>query len=119
MEQAFRDIIQPVLERSCVIPLITIKYLTLKDFNIEVGLSKVRRAVLQTVQQLEGYLALVASKERIRLSIGSQLRMVTGPAVVVNQKLTELSAKAFYAANLDLGCAFISTCERQSCKRFG
>lgn len=107
IDRAIREIIQPVVERSCAIAFLTTKELTLKDFANEPDIGKVRRAALQMVQQLAGSLALVTSKEPLRVSMGNQLRIVLTPTVSTDQTLIDQAAQGLCAANLDLGCAII------------
>lgn len=72
IDTVIREIIQPVIERSCAMAFLTTKELTSKDFANapEHDVSKVRRAAMQMVQQLAGSLALVPSKELLRLLDG-------------------------------------------------
>ncbi|PXF39649.1 General negative regulator of transcription subunit 1 [Gracilariopsis chorda] len=63
---AIREIIQPVVERSCAIAYLTTKELTSKDVANEHDLGKVRRAAMQMAQQLAGSLDLVTSKKTIK-----------------------------------------------------
>lgn len=110
IDRAIREIIQPVVERSCAIAFLTTKELTLKDFADEPDVTKIRRAALQMVQQLAGSLALVTSKEPLRVSMGNQLRMLLTPSastVNADQNLVEQTAQMVSTANLDIGCAII------------
>lgn len=107
IDRAITEIIQPVVERSCAIAFFTTKELTLKDFANEPDMGKIRRAAHQMVQQLAGSLALVTSKEPLRVSIGNQLRIALAPAVNADQNLIDQTAQVLCAANLDLGCAII------------
>lgn len=110
IDRAIREIIQPVVERSCAIAFLTTKELTLKDFANEPDVGKIRRAALQMVQQLAGSLALVTSKEPLRVSMGNQLLlMLSSPAnaVSADQNLIEQTAQMVSTANLDIGCAII------------
>lgn len=110
IDRAIREIIQPVVERSCAIAFLTTKELTLKDFADEPDVNKIRRAALQMVQQLAGSLALVTSKEPLRVSMGNQLRMLLTPSastVNADQNLVEQTAQMVSTANLEIGCAII------------
>ena len=117
IDRAIREIIQPVVERSCAIAFLTTKELTLKDFANEPDLSKVRRAALQMVQQLAGSLALVTSKEPLRVSMGNQLRTVFTTTGVVDQNLVEQTAQVLSAANLDVGCSIIEKHAKEKAAR--
>lgn len=117
IDRAIREIIQPVVERSCAIAFLTTKELTLKDFANESDFSKVRRAALQMVQQLAGSLALVTSKEPLRVSMGNQLRTLLSPAVVGDQNLVEQTSQVICAANLEIGCAIIERHAKEKAAR--
>lgn len=116
IDRAIREIIQPVVERSCAIAFLTTKELTLKDFANEPDLGKVRRAALQMVQQLAGSLALVTSKEPLRVSMGNQLRSMLNP-VVAEQNLIEQTSQVICAANLEVGCAIIERHAKEKAAR--
>lgn len=117
IDRAIREIIKPVVERSCAIAFLTTKELTLKDFANEPDISKVRRAALQMVQQLAGSLALVTSKEPLRVSMGNQLRTILSPSVVGDQNLVEQTAQVVCAANLEVGCAVIERHAKEKAAR--
>ncbi|CDF36049.1 unnamed protein product [Chondrus crispus] len=116
IDRAIREIIQPVVERSCAIAFLTTKELTLKDFANEPDLGKVRKAALQMVQQLAGSLALVTSKEPLRVSMGNQLRTMLNP-VVPEQNLIEQTSQVICAANLEVGCAIIERHAKEKAAR--
>ncbi|PXF41083.1 CCR4-NOT transcription complex subunit 1 [Gracilariopsis chorda] len=105
--RAIREIIQPVVERSCSIAYFTTKELTSKDFANEHDLGKVRRAAMQMVQQLAASLALVTSKKPLRVSMGNRLCTVLSPSVVADQNMIEQTAQVICNANFDIGCAVI------------
>lgn len=117
IERAIREIINPVVERSCAIAFLTTKELTLKDFANEPDMSKVRRAALQMVQQLAGSLALVTSKEPLRVSMGNQLRTILTPSLVGDASIVEQTAQVVCAANLDIGCAVIEKHAKEKAAR--
>lgn len=117
IDRAIREIIQPVVERSCAIAFLTTKELTLKDFANEPDFSRVRRAALQMVQQLAGSLALVTSKEPLRVSMGNQLRTFLSPAVGGDQSLVEQTSQVICAANLEVGCAIIERHAKEKAAR--
>lgn len=116
IDRAIREIIQPVVERSCAIAFLTTKELTLKDFANEPDTGKVRRAALQMVQQLAGSLALVTSKEPLRVSMGNQLRSILSP-VAADQTLVEQTSQVICAANLEIGCAVIERHAKEKAAR--
>lgn len=116
IDRAIREIIQPVVERSCAIAFLTTKELTLKDFANEADLGKVRRAALQMVQQLAGSLALVTSKEPLRVSMGNQLRLLLGPSTT-DQNLIDHTAHMVCTSNLEIGCAVIERHAKEKAAR--
>lgn len=116
IDRAIREIIQPVVERSCAIAFLTTKELTLKDFANEPDTAKLRRAALQMVQQLAGSLALVTSKEPLRVSMGNQLRSILSP-VAGDQALVEQTSQVICAANLEVGCAVIERHAKEKAAR--
>lgn len=108
LEHALRDIIQPVVERSCAIASLTTRELTLKDFANEKNASKVRTAALQMVQQLAGSLALVTCKEPLRVSIGNHVRSILTSAIIsADPAVIDQAAQSICNENLDLGCRII------------
>lgn len=108
LEHALRDIIQPVVERSCAIASLTTRELTLKDFANEKSAPKVRKAALQMVQQLAGSLALVTCKEPLRVSIGNHVRSIlTTQIVSADPAVIDQAAQTICNDNLDLGCRII------------
>lgn len=117
IDRAIREIIQPVVERSCAIAFLTTKELTLKDFSLEPDMGKIRRAALQMVQQLAGSLALVTSKEPLRVSMGNQMRTVLTQSAVGDQNLIEQTAQIVCASNLEIGCAIIEKHAKEKAAR--
>lgn len=107
IDRAIKEIIQPVVDRSCAIAFLTTKELTIKDFANEADLNKVKWAALQMVQQLAESLALVTSKEPLRVSMGNQLRIVLSSPVASEQALVDQTVQVLCNANLDVGCAII------------
>ena len=118
IDRALRDIIQPVVERSCAIASLTTRELTLKDFAKEKNWSKIRNAALQMVQQLAGSLALVTCKEPLRVSIGNHVRsMLASAAVSVDPSTIDQAAHVVCTANLDLGCRIIEKAAKEKATR--
>lgn len=118
IDRALKDIIQPVVERSCAIASLTTRELTLKDFENENNMAKVRRAALQMVQQLAGSLALVTCKEPLRVSMGNHVRnILTSSAVSVDSVVIDQAASLVCAANLDLGCHIIEKAAKDKAAR--
>lgn len=117
VDRAVREIIQPVVERSCAIASLTTRELTMKDFANEPDVSKIRKAALQMVQQLAGSLALVTCKEPLRVSMGNHLRSLLTPAVGGDQNLIDQTAQVVCAANLEVGCAIIERAAKDKAAR--
>jgi CCR4-NOT transcription complex subunit 1 len=74
IDRAIRDLFQAVVERSAKIACITTREMILKDFAMEPDEQKMRNAANTMVQNLASHLALVASKDPLRLTIGNYLR---------------------------------------------
>lgn len=107
VDRAVREIINPVVERSCAIATITTRELALKDFAHEMDAQKIQKAAKQMVQQLAGSLALVTCKEPLRVSMGHQLRPPLLQAVNGDQNLLEQTVQILCASNLEVGCTII------------
>lgn len=118
IDRALKDIIQPVVERSCAIASLTTRELTLKDFENESSMSKIRKAALQMVQQLAGSLALVTCKEPLRVSMGNHVRTIlASSATSLDPALINQAASLVCAANLDLGCHIIEKAAKDKAAR--
>jgi CCR4-Not complex component, Not1/CCR4-NOT transcription complex subunit 1 CAF1-binding domain/Domain of unknown function (DUF3819)/CCR4-NOT transcription complex subunit 1 TTP binding domain len=117
MDRAVREIIQPVVERSCAIATITTRELALKDFSEESDAGKIQRAAKQMVQQLAGSLALVTCKEPLRVSMGNQLRPLLSSAVAGDQNLLEHTVQVLCTSNLEVGCAIIERAATEKAAR--
>ncbi|KAA8494454.1 CCR4-NOT transcription complex subunit 1 [Porphyridium purpureum] len=106
VDRAVREIIQPVVERSCLISCITTRELVLKDFCYESDLSKARAAAHSMVQHLASSLALVTSKEPLRLSMSNHLRQLLQPSTM-DALLLEQTVGIVCADNLEMACSII------------
>ena len=69
VDRAIRDIIQPVVERSVTIGVMTTRELIKKDFAMEPDETKMRQAAHLMVSNLSGSLALVTCREPLRQSM--------------------------------------------------
>jgi len=109
LDNAVREIVSLVVERSVTIACMTTRELILKDFAMEPDDVRMRKAAHLMVSSLAGSLALVTCKEPLRLSIVGQLttalQQLTGS--VADTSLLEQTAHIATADNLDLGCALI------------
>lgn len=121
VDNAIREIIQPVVERSVSIACITSKAIVTKDFAMEGDESKMRKAAQLMVANLAGSLALVTCREPLHSSISTHLRQIL--TNVINDatgnpsssaQLGELEKNALDQCcaicstdNLELGCRLI------------
>jgi len=106
VDRAVREIIQPILERSCLISGVTTRELVLKDFAMETDINKVRKAAHQMVQYLAGSLALVTCNEPLRVSMANHLRTLLTQSSV-DQSILEQTVQVVVAENLEMACAII------------
>lgn len=74
VDDAIREIISPVVERSVTIATISTSQLIVKDFAMEGNEEKVLAAAHNMGQTLAGNLALVTCKEPLRVSLATHLR---------------------------------------------
>eukprot|EP00698_Gefionella_okellyi_P006187 TRINITY_DN15601_c0_g1_i1.p1 TRINITY_DN15601_c0_g1~~TRINITY_DN15601_c0_g1_i1.p1 ORF type:complete len:1583 (-),score=323.11 TRINITY_DN15601_c0_g1_i1:34-4782(-) len=109
---AIREIIAPVVERSVTIACITTRVLTLKDFSLETDESRLLNAAHTMVRSLSGSLALVTTKEPLRLSLANhlkpmllqQLNVDANPALA---QLVEVAVAQVVHENIEIACKFI------------
>lgn len=73
---SIREIIGPVVERAVAIAVVSTRDLVSKDFVMEMDENKMRKAAHMMSQNLAASLAMVTSKEPLRLSIVSNLRTI-------------------------------------------
>ncbi|GJD10455.1 CCR4-NOT transcription complex subunit 1 [Galdieria sulphuraria] len=106
VDRAVREIIQPVVERSCLIASITSRELVLKDFALDKSAEHLRQAAYKMGQSLASCLALVTSKEPLRVSLSSHLRNLLVQAVGENE-LIEQTVQTFCNDNINVGCFII------------
>ena len=76
VDNAIREIIQPVVERSVSIACITSKAIVTKDFAMEGDEKKMQKAAHLMVANLAGSLALVTCREPLHSSISTHLRQI-------------------------------------------
>lgn len=107
LDRAIREIVSPVVERSCTIACMTTRELILKDFAMEPDEQRMRKAAHLMVSSLAGSLALVTCKEPLRVSIANQLRQALVQPAGIDAQLLEQTVHVATADNLDLGCALI------------
>lgn len=74
--ESIREIIGPVVERAVAIAVVSTRDLVSKDFVMEINETKMRKAAHMMAQNLAASLAMVTSKEPLRLSIVANLRTI-------------------------------------------
>lgn len=102
----FREIIPLVISRSVTITLITTKELVLKDFALEPDEKKLQRGADLVVQNLAGNLALVTSREPLKLSFQGILKNLLDQTDL-DESSKDTIVQNVCVDNLDLGCALI------------
>eukprot|EP00290_Baffinella_frigidus_P014946 CAMPEP_0180149596 /NCGR_PEP_ID=MMETSP0986-20121125/20901_1 /TAXON_ID=697907 /ORGANISM="non described non described, Strain CCMP2293" /LENGTH=199 /DNA_ID=CAMNT_0022096277 /DNA_START=20 /DNA_END=616 /DNA_ORIENTATION=- len=107
VQQAIKDIVSPVVERSVTIACITTREMVLKDFTLDPDDAQLRSAANMMVQNLAGSLALVTCREPLRHSMCNQLRASLTKAGAGDAASVEQTAQVVAADNLDLGCSLI------------
>jgi CCR4-NOT transcription complex subunit 1 len=118
VNQAIKEIVGPVVERSVTIACVTTRELILKDFALEQDETQIKNAAHMMVQNLAGSLALVTSKEPLRHNISTQVRQVLIKAkhedrqivmsgIQIDDRIVEEAAIVIAQDNLDLGCNLI------------
>ncbi|KAI7893233.1 CCR4-Not complex component, Not1-domain-containing protein [Mucor mucedo] len=104
--ESIREIIGPVVERAVAIAVVSTRDLVSKDFVMEMDETKMRKAAHMMSQNLAASLAMVTSKEPLRLSIVANLRTIF-LAHGLNDSSAEQAIILTVADNLDLMCAVI------------
>ena len=116
VDRAIRDIIQPVVERSVTIGVMTTRELITKDFAMEPDETKLRQAAHLMVSNLAGSLALVTCREPLRQSMAQHLRTLLAPSVqdqaMLEQVITQCSND-----NLELGWRLIEKAATEKAMR--
>ncbi|KAI9468493.1 MAG: CCR4-Not complex component, Not1-domain-containing protein [Benjaminiella poitrasii] len=104
--ESIREIIGPVVERAVAIAVVSTRDLVTKDFVMETDENKMRKAAHMMAQNLAASLAMVTSKEPLRLSVVANLQAIF-LAHGLNDTLAEQAIILTVADNLDLMCAVI------------
>mmetsp|Transcript_13754 Transcript_13754/g.26653 ORF Transcript_13754/g.26653 Transcript_13754/m.26653 type:complete len:2543 (+) Transcript_13754:61-7689(+) len=108
IDRAIREIIQPVVERSVTIAVVTTRELVIKDFAVESDENKMAKSAHQMVQTLTSSLALVTCKEPLRLSINNHLgSLLEANCNSSERNLVEHACIQISTDNLELGCTLI------------
>ncbi|KAI8976852.1 CCR4-Not complex component, Not1-domain-containing protein [Pilobolus umbonatus] len=103
---SLRETITPVIDRTVGISVMSTRSLVLKDFMMEPDENKLRKAAHVMVQNLSSSLALVLSKEPLRLNVASSLRSIF-LAHGVGDSLVDQYVMMTTADNMDLLCTVI------------
>ncbi|KAI8970255.1 CCR4-Not complex component, Not1-domain-containing protein [Mycotypha africana] len=101
-----REIIGPVVERAVAIAVVSTRDLVLKDFVMENNENKMRDAAHLMAQNLSASLAMVTSREPLRLSIVSNLKAIF-LAHGLSDTMAENAIFNTVENNLELMCAVI------------
>ena len=107
VRRAIVEIVAPVVERSVTIATIATTALIHKDFTTEADEDRVRDAAQQMVKQLSGSLALVTSKEPLKMSMTNYIRMAQ--ADLPEQTFAEGSILMCVNDNLDIACSIVES----------
>ena len=107
VRRAIVEIVAPVVERSVTIATIATTALVHKDFATEADEDRVREAAQQMVKQLSGSLALVTSKEPLKMSMTNYIRMAQ--ADLPEQSFAEGSILMCVNDNLDIACSIVES----------
>ncbi|MCJ1307479.1 hypothetical protein MMC25_001125, partial [Agyrium rufum] len=105
VSHAIEEIAQPVVERSIAIATIATRALVTKDFARESDEDKVRQAAQNMGRTLAGSLALVTSKEPLKMSMSNHIRLAQ--MELADQQLPEGSILMMVNDNLDVACALL------------
>ncbi|EGF78328.1 hypothetical protein BATDEDRAFT_35788 [Batrachochytrium dendrobatidis JAM81] len=98
-------IMSSVVERSVAIAVIASRELITKDFSMEPNEDKMRKAAHLMTQSLSGSLASVSSREPLRVSMISNLRMLLMQNGFSEQTVPEPVVHLIVSDNLDLACS--------------
>lgn len=107
VRRAIVEIVAPVVERSVTIATIATTALVHKDFTTEADEDRVREAAQQMVKQLSGSLALVTSKEPLKMSMTNYIRMAQ--ADFPEESFAEGSILMCVNDNLDIACSIVES----------
>lgn len=106
MDNAIKEIVSSIVQRSASIAFHTTVELILKEYDTELDESCIFEASCMMVVHLAGNLAYVTCKEPLRRSISTQLRNLLQGFNIASQFLEQAIQRVTHD-NLDLGCASI------------
>ena len=118
VNQAIKDIVAPVVERSVTIASITTRELMFKDFALEQDDALIKGKAHLMVSNLASSLALVTSKEPLRHNVSIQVRQcltkvkvedrtVAMSGIQIDERIIEEATIVIASENLELGCNVI------------
>ncbi|KAJ3255219.1 hypothetical protein HDU77_003760 [Chytriomyces hyalinus] len=106
IDRAIREVIvSPVVERSVAIAGIATRELIIKDFALEPNEDKMRKAAHLMAQNLAGSLAIVSSRDPLRVGMITQLQNLLRQNGITEQSVSEQVVFTIVADNLDLACS--------------
>ena len=105
VQRAIAEIVAPVVERSVTIATLATAALITKDFARESDEDRVRQAAQKMARALSGSLALVTSKEPLRMSMTNFIRLAQSD--VPDQALPEGAILMCVNDNLDTACGVV------------
>ncbi|KAJ3063752.1 hypothetical protein HDU98_000453, partial [Podochytrium sp. JEL0797] len=106
IDRAIRDVVvSPVVERSVTIAGIASRELIIKDFALDPDESKMRKAAHLMVQNLAGSLAIVSSRDPLRIGMITQLQSLLRQNGITEQTVSEQVVFMIVSDNLDLACS--------------
>ncbi|KAK4530859.1 hypothetical protein CCYA_CCYA06G1716 [Cyanidiococcus yangmingshanensis] len=112
IDRAIREFIQPVVERSILIALVTTRELVSKDF-FQADRERALSAGSRMAQALASSLAHITCKDPLRMSMMSHLRSLF-TSVGGDQTAIEQAVQAIVAENIETACSII---ERAAAER--
>ena len=112
VNNAIREIINPVVERSVTIACITAKEMVNKDFALEPDDNRLRKAAQLMASSLAGRLALVTCKDPLRVTTSTYLRDLLQRGLASKQlspasSNLDATIEMIAVENLELGCRLI------------
>ena len=107
VQNAIKEVLQPIVERSVGLALITTRELCLKDFALEKDSVKLKSASEWVVQSLAGSLAIVASREPFRTALRNLLTEAIFSNPTLEAKLVGSLVEQTMQENVNLGCQMI------------
>eukprot|EP00475_Leptophrys_vorax_P010508 TRINITY_DN17089_c0_g3_i1.p1 TRINITY_DN17089_c0_g3~~TRINITY_DN17089_c0_g3_i1.p1 ORF type:complete len:1415 (-),score=395.30 TRINITY_DN17089_c0_g3_i1:74-4294(-) len=115
LDNAAKEIITPVLDRSPHIACITTSQLIVKDFAMEPDERKMRRAAHLMVRNLTANLVIFTGKEPLRVNFAQHLRqLLVAQRVIANPATLEETIQQIIRDNIDFACSMMENfaCER-------